>query len=123
METEFQNIYDQVLKTIGSSDKNLKSAIKWGKLTFAFKGDFHHWICAVAITKQSVNLTFHFGGILEDKNKKFVTGESFFLRKLAYKDLDEVDPDVIKDFINQAIDKLDYFKDNWKELNKEKSKK
>lgn len=47
-----------------------------------------------------------------------MTGGSFFLRKLNYSAINDVDKEVIRDFIKQAINKLEYFKNNWKELNK-----
>lgn len=116
---ESKKIFDAVISAVRASDKNLEASTKWGKLTFSFKGDFHHWICAISPTKKSVNLIFHFGGLLTDKKKAFKSGESFFLRKLEYKSLNEVNPAIINDFVNQAINKLDYFRLNWKELNKQ----
>jgi hypothetical protein len=93
-----------------------------GQINICYSKDYHHWICGIAQTKKSVNLIFHFGGILDDKNKNFITGDSFFFRKLEYSKLTDINEKIIKDFIKQAISKLDYFKKNWKELNK-KSKK
>jgi len=119
---DFLDIFEKITKAIESVDEKLDCEIKWGKLTYGLSGDYHHWICGIAQTKKSLNLIFHFGGLLEDKNKKFIVGESFFLRKLEYTSISNVDTNVIKDFIKQAIDKVDYFKENWKILSK-KSKK
>jgi hypothetical protein len=38
---------------------------------------------------------------------------------LEYSTANDIDEKVIKDFVRQAIKKLDYFKLNWKELNKQ----
>jgi hypothetical protein len=27
-------------------------AIKWGRLTFTVDGNWHHWLCAIAVTAQ-----------------------------------------------------------------------
>jgi len=119
---DFKEIVETITKTIESVDKKLDCEVKWGRLTYAISKDYHHWICGIAQTKKSVNLIFHFGCILDDKNKNFITGYSFFFRKLEYSKLTDINEKIIKDFIKQAISKLDYFKKNWKELNK-KSKK
>jgi hypothetical protein len=119
---EFQKVVEVLIKTIESVDKKLDCDIKWSRLTYGLSGDYHHWICGIAQTKKSINLIFHFGGILEDKNKKFISGESFFLRKVEYSKVSDINEKVVEDFIKQAIGKLDYFKNNWKELNKEAKK-
>lgn len=112
----FLEIYDLITKTIESVNENLGCDIKWGRLTYGLKGDYHHWICSIEQTKKSLNLIFHFGGILNDENKIFIAGNSFFLRKLKYTSIYDVDAETIKDFVRQAIEKLDYFKENWKSL-------
>ncbi len=118
----FKGIVEDITAIIGSVNEKLSCEIKWGRLTYGLNGDFHHWICGIAQTKKSVNLIFHFGGILEDKNKYFIIGDSFFLRKLEYTLKNDIDEKVIKNFVKQAIDKLEYFKANWKLLNKKKDK-
>jgi hypothetical protein len=114
----FQRIVETLIKTIESVDKKLECEVKWGRLTYGLLGDYHHWICGIGQTKKTTNLIFHFGGILDDRNEHFIVGDSFFLRKLEYSTINDINEGVIKDFIKQAIDKLDYFKNNWKELNK-----
>lgn len=119
---DFKEVVEVITKTIESVDKKLDCEVKWGRLTYALSEDYHHWICGIAQTKKSVNLIFHFGGILEDKNKNFIAGDSFFLRKLEFSKSTDINEKIVKDFVKQAINKLDYFKNNWKELS-EKSKK
>ena len=118
IDLNFQKIVEVLAKTIESIDKKLDCEVKWGRLTYGLSGDYHHWICGIAQTKKTVNLIFHFGGILDDKSKHFIVGDSFFLRKLEYSTVGDIDEKVIKNFVKQAINKLDYFKNNWKELNK-----
>ncbi|HEX3029204.1 MAG TPA: DUF1801 domain-containing protein [Clostridia bacterium] len=64
---EFKDIANSLIEIILSTCEKLSIAIKWKRLTFAYNVDFHDWICAIDITKNSVNLIFHFGGLLEDK--------------------------------------------------------
>jgi hypothetical protein len=115
---DFKEIVDAITKTIESVDKKLNCEVRWGRLTYGLSDDYHNWICGIAQTKKTINLSFHFGGILEDKNKNFIAGDSFFLRKLEYSSVNDINEKLIKDFTKQAIDKLDYFKNNWRELNK-----
>ncbi len=118
---EFRKIGEQLADILDSSGEPLEAAVKWKQLTYGYQGDFHHWICGIAITKKSVGLVFHFGGLLEDPQGLFKAGNSFFFRKLEYQRVEEVDAAVVLDFVSQALKKLDYFKANWKEINKNKN--
>jgi hypothetical protein len=109
-------IVERLDAAIGRSPQPLETAIKWRRLTYAREGDFHHWLCAVAVTRRAVVLNFHFGGLLEDPNGRFIAGSSRFLRRLEYRSSEEVDEAVILGFVAQALDKLPYFKDNWKAI-------
>jgi hypothetical protein len=94
----------------------LDAAVKWRRLTFAREGDFHHWICGIAITKRAVTLVFHFGGILDDPEGRLVAAASTFFRKMEFRSPADVDAQVVLAFVEQAIDRLQYFKDNWKAI-------
>jgi hypothetical protein len=96
----------------------LEGENRWGKPTFGLNGDFHYWICAIEILKNRVSLIFHFGGLLSDERNRLIAGTSKFLRKIEYVKLDNIDEFEIKCFIQKAIEKLPYFKENWKELYK-----
>ena len=116
---EFKAIVDRIDAIIQASDVNLDCAIKWGQLTYANHGDFHHWICAVKFTRHFVGLTFHFGGLLADPAGVLIAGTSKFGRKIEYRHIDDVDARIILGFIHQALEKLDYFKANWREIQQE----
>lgn len=94
----------------------LDAALKWGKLTYAVDGDFHHWICAISVAKKPVTLTFHFGGLLPDPDRGFRQASSAFLRMLDYPTAESVDAVAIQRRIGEAIDALDYFKAHWKSI-------
>ena len=111
-----QEIVNVLITTISSTNYDLGMAIKWGQLTFALDHDFHHWICAINITKTYVGINFHFGGLLDDTHNKFKAGTSRFLRKIEIRSVSEIENDVIKNFVAQAVDKWPYFKENWKRL-------
>ena len=113
---EFAEIVTCLVEVIDHSPVKLDAAIKWRQLTFALQGDFHHWICAISVTKKSVGLVFHYGGLLSDTGGIFRSGESKFLRKIEYHTIADVDSAVVLDFIRQALEKHQYFKANWKQI-------
>ncbi|MFZ5377015.1 MAG: DUF1801 domain-containing protein [Patescibacteria group bacterium] len=118
--SEFQEIFDRITQIIHEANDQLTCEVKWNRLTYGLSQDYHHWICSIDQTKKSLNLIFHFGGLLNDPNNHFIVGTSLFLRKLEYKSIDEVDEKIITNFVKQAINKLGYFKENWKRLSQKK---
>lgn len=118
--SEFKKIIERIVEIVENSGSDLDTAVKWKQLTFAIRGDFHHWICSIKKTKKFIGLNFHYGGLLDDKTNSFSVGTSRFLRKIEYRTLADVKEGVIQDFIAQALSKHQYFKDNWKELQKAK---
>lgn len=113
-----QQIAIRIMEIINLSHPDIEAEMRWGKPTFGLNGDFHHWICSVQVLKNKVSLTFHFGGLLCDEKNRLIAGTSRFLRKIEYKSLDSIDEDEIKSFIQKAVEKLPFFKENWRELNK-----
>jgi len=113
-----QQIAIRIMEIINLSHPDIKAAMKWGQPTFALNGDFHHWICSVQVLKNKVSLTFHFGGLLSDEKNRLIAGTSKFLRKIEYDTPDSIDEEEIKSFIQKAVEKLPFFKENWRELNK-----
>ena len=114
---DLRKVASRLMEIIISSHHGMEAEIKWGKPTFTINNDFHHWICAIQVLKSKVVLIFHFGGLLCDEKNRLIAGTSHFLRKLEYDSLSGIDEAEILGFIEQAYEKLPYFKDNWKELN------
>lgn len=102
--------------TIEGSEHTLDSSLKWGALTYALAGDFHHWICSVSVTQKRTSLTFHFGGILEDPDGHFVAGRSKLLRRIDYTGPVDVEPDVVLDFLESAVARYPSFKEHWRQM-------
>jgi hypothetical protein len=115
----FAEIVTALDVAIVSSEERLTPAVKWGHLTYGLDGDFHHWICALAVTKKWVSLRFHFGGLLSDPDQVFRAGASKFLRSIDYVKAEEVDAGLVGRYVREALSRLDYFKANWKRLNAE----
>ncbi len=60
-----------------------------------------------------------FGGLLADPDKRFKAGTGRFLRRLEFRDIEEVDDVVVLEFLSQAFVRLPYFKENWHKLRME----
>ncbi len=88
----------------------------WGKLTYAVGGDFHHWICAMSVSKKQVTLTVHFGGLLPDPPAAFREGSSTFLRMLDFTTPDSIDDQLVAGTTTAALAELDYFIADWKAI-------
>jgi len=116
----YKEIVNELSSLISNVNDKIAQDIKWKKLTFGLNEDFHHWLCQINITKKAVVLYFHFGGLLDDKYNILIAGESKFLRKIEFKSINDINKKIINDYVSQAISKLDYFKNNWKELAKQK---
>lgn len=112
----FVQLFTRLASVIGGVEPRLECAVKWGRLTFALDGDYHHWICGIGVTKKAVVLTFHFGGLLRDPTGLLRAGASRFGRKLEYRVPEDVNETAIVDFMSKALGRLEYFKDNWKAI-------
>ncbi|MET0901059.1 MAG: hypothetical protein ABWY45_24360 [Mycobacterium sp.] len=86
-------------------------AVKWRQLTFALDGDFDHWVCAVAASRDRVELKLHFGSLLTDPAQVFVTDSSKFVRKLRFQTSPE--PTLIADYVTRAVRALPEFRRVW----------
>jgi hypothetical protein len=113
---EFRKIVEKLVEVLENSSEQIDAALKWKQLTYAYRSDFHHWICGINITKQAVGLSFHFGGLLDDPKGVFKAGSSAFLRKIEYRKVEDIDEATVLDFLSQALKRLEYFKTNWKEI-------
>ncbi len=113
---ERRAIVDRLASAILDTRHPLTAAIKWRQLTFAVEGDYHHWICGVVVSKAAVSLAFHFGGLLDDPEGRFRIGSSKFGRRLDYHAPDEVDDVVVQRFVDEAVERLPYFRENWRAI-------
>ena len=73
---EHAAIVRRLVRILDAVPMPLEAEVRWSKLTYAFGGDFHHWICAIAPAKKSVGLCFHFGGLFEVPAVLFKAGTS-----------------------------------------------
>jgi hypothetical protein len=86
---------------VHAADEAVTEAIKWRRLTFTIGGNWHHWLCAIAITKREASLVFHKGSVLEDP-ANLLQGESRYLRQIPYHQAAE-HPEEVTALVCEAI--------------------
>lgn len=86
---------------VGAADARITEAIKWRRLTFTVDGNWHHWLCATAVTKRGVSLMFHKGALLDDPDL-LLRGEGRYLRQVPFEDAVE-NPGGITGLVGEAV--------------------
>jgi hypothetical protein len=86
---------------VHAAGKGVAEAIKWQRLTFTVDGNWHHWLCAIAVTKGAVSLVFHKGSLLGDP-AGMLQGDGRYLRQVPY-DRAAADPGAVTALVRQAI--------------------
>ena len=79
----------------------LKEEVKWGKPTYTLDGKL---VVAIADFKNHMALWFHQGVFLDDKQNKLVNAqEAKALRQWRFEEKDEIVPQLVLAYINEAI--------------------
>jgi hypothetical protein len=86
---------------VHASGAGIAEAVKWRRLTFTVEGDWHHWLCAVAVTGRGVRLVLHKGSLLEDP-AGMLQGEGRYLREIPH-DRAARDPAAVAALLRQAL--------------------
>ena len=83
---------------------NLKETVKWGVPVYTFDGKN---IVGIAAFKSYVGLWFYQGTFLKDKKKKLINaqeGKTKALRQWRFNSLEEIDDELVKAYILEAIE-------------------
>jgi hypothetical protein len=64
-------------------------------------GNWHHWLCAIGVTKRGVNLMFHKGALLADPHGR-LRGDGRYLRQLPYEEA-AAHPEDAPELVREAI--------------------
>lgn len=59
---------EEVEQVVTAADPRVQRAVKWGRLTYSLESNWHHWLCAVAVSRRSTRLVLHKGALLEDRS-------------------------------------------------------
>ena len=74
---------------------------KWGRVTFTRAGNWHHWICAISASKNSVKLVIHKGALLADP-RSVMEGEGRYSRAIAFRSPEQIDADILVPILREA---------------------
>jgi hypothetical protein len=47
--------------TVHDADPRITESVKWRRLTFTVEDNWHHWLCAVGVTRRRVSMLLHKG--------------------------------------------------------------
>ena len=87
---------------VHGADEAVVEAIKWRRLTFTVDDNWHHWLCAITVTKRGVSLMFHKGSLLDDP-VGLLRGDGSYLRHIPPDQIAE-HPDAVTALVRQAIE-------------------
>jgi len=100
---------EQVEQVVTAADPRVRRAVKWGRLTYSLEGNWHHWLCAVAVSKRARRLVFHKGALLEDRSG-LLDGDGRYVREIplaeALRQGDGV-ADLVRSAIRHETDRMD----------------
>jgi hypothetical protein len=86
---------------VHAAGDGVAESIKWRRLTFTVEDDWHHWLCAIAVTKRGVDLVFHKGSLLDDPTG-VLQGDGSYVRQIPY-DQATADPEAVTALVRQAV--------------------
>ena len=86
---------------VHGADEAVVEAIKWRRLTFTVDDNWHHWLCAISVTKDGVSLVFHKGSLLED-SAGLLQGDGRYLRQISYEQA-KAHPEAVTALVREAI--------------------
>ena len=100
---------EEIGQVVTGADPRMEGAVKCGRLTYSLEGNWHHWLCAVAVSKKATRLVFHKGVLLEDR-AGLLDGSGRYVREMplstALQHRDAV-VDLVRSAIRHETDMLD----------------
>ena len=87
----------------------LDTAIKYGLLMYALRGDWRTWVCAIGAGNSGVALRFLYGVLLTDPKHVLRAGSSV-LMTWDFAFIDAVDPEAVGAYVVEAVARYDEYK-------------
>jgi hypothetical protein len=94
---------------------DLEFAIKYRMPTYTLEGRWRHWVTALSVTKDAVNLRFLWGVLLDDPLGVLRPGTATLMTWDFPRGAD-VDADAVGRYVREALDKRDHFIANDEEI-------
>jgi hypothetical protein len=102
-------------KAIRTAHPKFDVAVKYRLLMYALDQDWHTWVCAIGVTKQSVGLRFLYGVLLDDPLHVLRAGSSV-LKTWDFAFNDVPNAERVVDYVAEAVVRFDYYKANANEV-------
>ena len=100
---------------IRAAGPDLDVAIKYRILTYALRGDWRTWVCAVQVTKNGVCLRFLYGVLLDDPRGALRAGTSVLKTwDMAFDDV--VDAAAVGAYVSEAVARYDQYRASTQEV-------
>jgi hypothetical protein len=97
---EIQAIVIALRKLILHSSSNLKEEFKWSMPNYSYNG----FVCYLQTAKKHVNLGFHKGNELQDKDvTQLLQGTGKTMRHIRIKKMEDIQPEIFTSLIQEAI--------------------
>jgi len=90
---------------------DFETRISYKMLMYYLAGDIQHWICAVNASKNAAHLRFLYGVLMADPRGLLRAGTGQ-LRTIDFASLEEIDAELVAEYVTEALSKLDYFKEH-----------
>lgn len=97
---EIQKITIALREIVLESSLELNEEFKWSMPNYSY----HGLVCYIQASKQHVNLGFHKGNILQEKDEVgLLEGTGKAMRHIRIKKLEEIQPEVFASLITEAM--------------------
>ncbi|KKB34505.1 DUF1801 domain-containing protein [Bacillus thermotolerans] len=97
---DLQNITKALRNLILNSSPKLKEEFKWSMPNYSYKG----FVCYLQTAKTHVNLGFHKGNALQDKDSNhLLQGTGKTMRYIRIKQMEDIQPEVFTSLIQEAM--------------------
>lgn len=115
-ETYFESIDSEFLPAVRLLDRlvtdvgpQLETRVAYGILVYSLpEAKRSQWICAVSVTTKGAQLRFLYGYLLDDPRGVLRAGTGI-LRTIDFASADEIDEQLVTDYVTRALEKWDEF--------------
>jgi hypothetical protein len=97
-------------RAVRAAHPGFDAGIDYRQLTYALGGNFRNWVVAIGGTKKGAALRFLYGRLLSDPRGLFRGAANSPLRTIDVASVADVDPQVIGEYVGEAVSKFDEFK-------------
>jgi hypothetical protein len=103
-------IVTELDRAVRAAHPDFDVGIYYKQLTYALGGDFRNWVVAIGGTKRGAALRFLYGRLMDDPRGLFRGAANSPLRTIDVTSVEDVDPEVVGDYVREAVSRFEEFK-------------